>query len=790
MINRDILKKYGALLKLEKHFPHRNRRKIKRFLSYVLALSALSLILPSLKLIGVIITAALLISWIKLALLELYFYSKYDLLKNEGLSFSLLSLEYDIQTSTKSKLNALINNEIGIVLLARLGVLIDLKILDKETLNQTVTNSTKYEDEDKNVANFIFNISLGNDATKEIFRKHAVSEKQIKRSFSMIETAFDTQIESEKWWSNENLSQIKAIGDDWAHGQTQILERYGRFVSSTAAISVDAYKEEIKRVLVVISKQHSPHAIVIDDSDAGRTAVIEGLNQKLQKDSLDASSKKRIFLIDSNIISQNSNSPQQFESEFSKVLYEAARIGNIICAIDNFPIFLDSTKNIGVEAISLMQDYLKGNVLPFIFLSDSAAYYQKIQPRNDIGQYVELVQIKIKDEEALLHFIEQQVQIDEAGYGVFYTYQAIEAVFDAIHRYFSTDTYKEKALDLINEVSVVVSQSKHSIVLPEDILSVIEDKTGIPAGAISEGEKDKLLNLESLLHARVIGQNEAVVSISQALRRSRSGISKTDRPIGSFLFLGPTGVGKTETTKALSDIFFGETIPLTRFDMSEFSGEDALSRLIGDSHTQNQGLLSNAVRERQYGVLLLDEFEKASKEVHNLFLQILDEGFFSDVFGKHVNVRNMIIIATSNAGSDIIMNSSGIDLVNNKPQIIESIVNRGIFRPELLNRFDGVIFFQSLSEDNMQSVVNLMLKGLGKRLKEKGIELVITPEMVTTLLNRKIDTHFGARPLNRLIADLVEEKVAEGLIAGTIASGTKITFIPNSNNEFDLKVLE
>jgi ATP-dependent Clp protease ATP-binding subunit ClpA len=300
-------------------------------------------------------------------------------------------------------------------------------------------------------------------------------------------------------------------------------------------------------------------------------------------------------------------------------------------------------------------------------------------------------------------------------------------------------------------------------------LEFVELKTGIPAGQVKDFEKQKLMNLEQLLHERVVGQDEAIVAISQAIRRSRSGLGKTNRPIGSFLFLGPTGVGKTETAKALGDIFFGANVPTVRFDMSEFSNQEALARLIGDSNTNTPGLLANAVREHAYGLLLLDEFEKASKDVHNLFLQILDEGFFSDVQGKKVNLRNMIIIATSNAGTDI-----------------DQLVAHGDFRPELINRFDGVIFFQPLGDINLNKVTRLMLKNLSSRLKEKGIELVITDDLISVLMEKGNDPHFGARPMNRAIADLVEEKIAEGLISGTIKSGSKVSFVKNEVGELIL----
>ena len=212
----------------------------------------------------------------------------------------------------------------------------------------------------------------------------------------------------------------------------------------------------------------------------------------------------------------------------------------------------------------------------------------------------------------------------------------------------------DKAIDLLSEVVPYLEQKGKTIVEKKDIEELVQTKTGIPVGEVKSEERDKLLNLESILRSKIIGQEEAIIAISNAMRKARSGIENPNRPLGSFLFLGPTGVGKTETTKALADVFFGSSSHIERLDMSEYSGFDALEKLIGSFESSKPGILSSMIREHPYGVLLLDEFEKTTKEVMNLFLQVLDEGFFSDGMGKKVNTRNLVIIATSNAGSQII----------------------------------------------------------------------------------------------------------------------------------------
>jgi ATP-dependent Clp protease ATP-binding subunit ClpA len=316
----------------------------------------------------------------------------------------------------------------------------------------------------------------------------------------------------------------------------------------------------------------------------------------------------------------------------------------------------------------------------------------------------------------------------------------------------------------------------YTIVERSDVLALIEAKTGISTGDVKATERDTLLNLETILHQRIIGQDEAVTSISNAMRRARSDIENPERPMGSFLFLGPTGVGKTETTKALASVFFGKEESIIRFDMSEYQGDDSLARLIGSFGSGKQGVLSSKLREQPYGVLLLDEFEKTNTEVMNLFLQILDEGFFSDMTGKRVNARNLIIVATSNAGSDLVWNllRDGKDLSANKDVIVNEIINRGIFKPELLNRFDGVILFHPLSTDNLQKIAVLMLKKLQTRLTEKGIELVVNDALLKAVISAGTDPQFGARPMNRAIQEKVEQVIARKIIAGEAPSGSRL----------------
>ncbi len=270
------------------------------------------------------------------------------------------------------------------------------------------------------------------------------------------------------------------------------------------------------------------------------------------------------------------------------------------------------------------------------------------------------------------------------------------------------------------------------------------------------------------------------------MRKARSGIENPNRPLGSFLFLGPTGVGKTETTKALAEVFFGSSENINRLDMSEYSGFDSLDKLIGSFDAGKPGILSSIIREHPYGVLLLDEFEKTTKEVMNLFLQILDEGFFSDGLGKRVMARNLVIIATSNAGSSLIWEAmqSGEDLSKSKEKIIDNIISQKIYTPELLNRFDGVVLFHPLSKNDLVKIAEISLRKLESRLAERGIDLDVNDELIDFVASKGDDPKFGARPINRAISEEVEQVIAKKMISGEVSRGSKVVL---SKSDFTTK---
>jgi len=319
---------------------------------------------------------------------------------------------------------------------------------------------------------------------------------------------------------------------------------------------------------------------------------------------------------------------------------------------------------------------------------------------------------------------------------------------------------------------------KEKKVLPKHIARIITEKTEIPVGEIASEEKEALLNLEDLIHQRIINQEEAVREVSTALRRARSEITIRKGPMGCFLFLGPTGVGKTETSKALAENYFGSEDKMIRLDMSEFQDIKDIPRLIGSE--KETGLLTSLVRESPFSLILLDEIEKAHPNILNLFLQVLDEGHLTDGFGRKINFKNTIIIATSNAGYQVILKAikekTNWSMI--KQELLDFLFQNGIFRPEFINRFDAMVVFQPLSKENLLDIAELMLSGLKKNLEEKGIGFVITRELKEKIVELGYNPTFGAREMRRVIQDKIENVLAEALLSGELKRGQKIGIDP------------
>lgn len=519
--------------------------------------------------------------------------------------------------------------------------------------------------------------------------------------------------------------------------------------------------------------------VLVGETGTGKHALLEGLaTAMVQEDVPPTLQDKRLVVLSVPKIIAGATVADA-AARLERVFYEIAVSGNIILAIPNIEglVGVSTGSSGGVD----LADIVESNVSKMHLLTIATTTpenYTTLVERSSLGRSFEKLDFPEPDADAAIQICEAKSGSIEAQSRVWFSYDAIEKAVTLSTRFLHDRFLPEKAIEVLKEVAYAVKKKKgeHTIVSGEDVAVLISEKAHVPASAVTQTERDTLLNLEERMHGRVIGQEEAVQAVAKAIRRARTELRAENRPIANFLFLGPTGVGKTELAKTVAESYFGNEKTMSRLDMSEYQDPSAIHRLLGVPGGSVGGLLTEMIRKTPHTLLLLDEIEKAHPDLLNVFLQVMDDGRLTDNLGRTIDFTEVILIATSNAGSDFIQQSlsSGktIDEIHN------ALINeklQGIFRPEFLNRFDGVIVFRPLTKEDLYAITRLMLIGIAKQLEPKQILLQATDEAVRELGDAGYDPAFGARPLRRLLQDRIQDALAEGMLSGKI--GKKDTVI-------------
>jgi ATP-dependent Clp protease ATP-binding subunit ClpC len=598
-----------------------------------------------------------------------------------------------------------------------------------------------------------------------------------------------SQIEKEnrnRWWLKENLYSQMPVGKGWTYAYTVHLDKYSADLSESdpteyKSARLVGHDQDLSMLELVLSRPSQNNALVVGEAGVGKHTLVHTLAKKIRENSASpVLYNKRILEVKlGEIISSGA---EQFNASnvLREIFFEAAYAGNVILVIDDIDRFLKASPQNPQEDISaVLLEFLNYPTFQVIGITTPEKFHNEIEKNERVVKFFEKVQIGEIEKEKVPAVLFGKLKEIEGG-RVIFTYPALKEVVNLSDRYLTEAPFPEKALDLLEEVFLFWSRSpKRETITPEVVDEVISQKVHVPVGEMNEDEKGKLMHLEETLHRRLIGQDLAVKQIAETMRRARVGMASDKKPIGSFLFLGPTGVGKTESAKALAEAYFRDENRMTRLDMSEYQKIDSIDRLIGSLETGKPGILENKVRENPYALLLLDEIEKAHPDILNLFLQVLDEGWLTDAFGKRINFKNQIIIATSNAGSEIIKESveAGTEPADIQKKITDYVIKEGIFRAELLNRFEGVIFFHPLSQEDLVKVTELILERYANRLKkEKNIGITFDPEVVIRVVQEAYDPVFGARAIHRYVEDKIGDNIVKNIISGGIKEGASFVF--------------
>lgn len=535
------------------------------------------------------------------------------------------------------------------------------------------------------------------------------------------------------------------------------------------------HQEELNRLIDVLSRSTKPNALLVGEPSSGKETIIEHLAYRIIHDQVPPQLfDKRLVALDIGALVAGALQGE-IQGRIGQIFNEIARAGNIVLYIPEIHNLSRTAEPKQLTAAHTILPLIISNEFPTVGTTFPREFKQLIEPDSLFTEAFEVIRVnEVTSEEAEL-ILAYRSLILEHEYKVRITYEAIRTAVRLGKRYFRPKLLPASADDLLKEAVADARNKEEKVLRSDGVIEVAERKTNVPIRQVDQEEASHLINLEELIRRRLINQEEAVKAVADALREYRSGLTQRKGPIGVFLFVGPTGVGKTELAKILAEIQFGQEEAMIRFDMSAFQTKESLYRFIGSPDGVSSGALTDAVLERPYSLILLDEFEKAHPDIWNVFLPLFDEGRLTDNLGRVVDFTNTIIIATSNAHSDIIHRAlrGGESMRSITEYLKKALVD--IFNPELLNRFGDIIVFRDLGPIEIGAIVKLQLADLARLLKEsRGVDLEYSEEVINLLAKRGYEPAFGARPLARVIRDELKEPLSKKLLSGEIKRGSKV----------------
>lgn len=575
------------------------------------------------------------------------------------------------------------------------------------------------------------------------------------------------------WDESFSIHHLRGVNRGWLGAPTPTLDTIGEDLTKKAALG--EYRDftfirgsgVVEDIVNILSQTSGRNVLVVSLPGAGKSAIIRHLaKQIVVGDAPAALATKRLVLLDLTKLLSGVKTQGELAERVKTIFEEIEFAQNVIIVIEEIHELGVGEAGSSLNLYSLMQPYLESDTFQFLGTTEPENYSRVLEKNGSFARIFRKVELPPATSDDTINILEYRSIEAQKKTRIKVTFLAIKAAVDLSAKLIRDRVLPDSAISVLKEA---LAEPVNGWVTKDTVRKVVSSRAKVPLMEMGNADRQRLLNLEGELHSRLIGQEQAVKAVSDALRRSATGMSSDGRPIGSFLFVGPTGVGKTELAKTLADVYFKTEGAFLRFDMSEYQNQESVSRLIGGSG--EGGLLTEDIRNRPYALLLLDEFEKANEKILTLFLQVLDDGRLTDGAGRVIDFENTIIIATSNVASLIIAQGleSGKSLESVDKQVNEEILK--IFKPELVNRFDDIVLFKPLSQADLQKIVQIKLATLQNQMKEKGYLVEFDRELVSELAKRGFDPIMGARPLRRLIQDTLEAKLSRLILENKLVKG-------------------
>ena len=628
------------------------------------------------------------------------------------------------------------------------------------------------------------------DAKEYFVNAHLMDEVNRPIVENWFEGQYVEQHEKKQWWKLKNLFTTPPLARDWAVGYTPTLDEYAEDLTDTSyQLSIRHHiigrDKEVAIIERVLSQSSEANVLLVGESGVGKHTIVDALSKKVYEGkSTTLLSYKRILLLNMERVLTEFSEQKKREEFFEQLIQEAVFAKNVILLINNFDRYISSDED-RVDLTIPIEKYAKTSGVQIIGITTPFLYEKYIFQNGELRNIFTKVDVQeISKDIALSIMLEKAIEF-EVRYKITIPFEILKIIIDKSEYYINSIPFPEKALQLLDAACVYTVQTlKQNVVQITTVDSVLTQKTNVPS-TLDDVIKNKLLHLEDLLKTKILGQDEAVKEVASTLRISFLLLGKRKKPLASFLFLGPTGVGKTETAKVISNVFFGNDRDIVRFDMSLFQAKEDISKLIGSIQNLSPGLLTNAIRENPYGVFLIDEIEKANHDLLNIFLTIFDEGYFMDGFGQVVDCKNLIIVATSNAGADHIyqvllkQTMQHIDQTASlgSNELTNYLVEHRIFSPEFLNRFDGIIAYKPIQQDTAIQIARGIINGISNDvLQMYGVKISVSDTTLTQFASQGFNTQYGVRNLERTLRQKIEDTIAKQILEGHSKAGDTVSF--------------